>query len=161
MNNNGRRSWLGTEVHPRHAVANQQFDPDEPRVSAGRSGGGQWAKPGTSDELSATGKLAGSQSSQAIQKVETKEQEAKWKTEGEYPTGDARFDKFIKFIFAHENVLNEEGKVIPENQVGDSGGLTKYGIDRSSHPDVDVAGLNKEKATAIYFAEWKKLGISK
>ena len=47
------------------------------------------------------------------------------KTEGDYPTGDARFDKFIKFVFTHENVLGKDGKVVPENVAGDNGGLTR------------------------------------
>ena len=66
---------------------------------------------------------------------------------GRLPTGDARFDKFIKFVFTHENVLGKDGKVVPENVAGDNGGLTKYGIDQASHPGVDIAGLNKQKAT--------------
>lgn len=109
-------------------MGNQGYDPSEPRVFAGQSGGGHWT----------TGNPGG---------TETEEQQARWKTEGDYPTGDARFDKFIKFVFTHENVLGKDGKVVPENVAGDNGGLTKYGIDQASHPGVDIAGLNKQKAT--------------
>lgn len=69
------------------------------------------------------------------------------------------FEKTLRFIFDHENVYakghyGDERYVVSENVSGDPGGLTKYGIDKASHPTVDVENLTKEQATAIYAKEW-------
>ena len=73
----------------------------------------------------------------------------------------AAFDKAIKFILPHEEAFarghwGDENYVITENVDGDSGGLTKYGIDQASHPHVDIAGLTKDEAITIYYGEWQK-----
>ena len=36
------------------------------------------------------------------------------------------------------------------NITGDLGGLTKYGISKASHPDLDIANLTTEQAQVIY-----------
>lgn len=69
------------------------------------------------------------------------------------------FKRAILFILPHEDSYSrghwgDPKFVVTENVSGDKGGLTKYGIDASSHPGVDIAGLTEESATAIYFSEW-------
>jgi lysozyme family protein len=67
------------------------------------------------------------------------------------------FDKALKFVFDHECEYDKNGKVRSENVDGDAGGLTKYGIDQRSHPDVDIENLTVEKAAEIYRKEyWEK-----
>lgn len=41
-----------------------------------------------------------------------------------------------------------------DRAVTDSGGLTRFGISRRSHPDVDVAALTRLEAVAIYHARY-------
>jgi len=70
------------------------------------------------------------------------------------------FDTAIKFILPHEEEFarghwGDENYVITENVDGDSGGLTKWGIDKSSHPNVDIANLTKDAAVMIYYGEWE------
>jgi len=62
-----------------------------------------------------------------------------------------RFLAFIPFI------LEWEGSEY-ENDPDDPGGETKFGIDKRSHPGVDIKHLTEEGATAIYFGEWLKGG---
>ena len=57
-------------------------------------------------------------------------------------------DFINNFTFPHEGVTYE-------NVPGDSGGPTKFGIDQSSHPDVDIANLTAEAATSIYEIEFQ------
>jgi len=69
------------------------------------------------------------------------------------------FEKAIAFILPHEEEFarghwGDENFVIAENVDGDSGGVTKYGIDASSHPTVNVADLTRAQAIDIYFNEW-------
>ena len=53
-------------------------------------------------------------------------------------------------------VLEQEGGI--SNLAGDSGGLTKFGISRNNHPELDIAGLTKEQAIEIYRTDyWAKL----
>lgn len=55
-----------------------------------------------------------------------------------------------------ENTLGYEGGLT--NDPNDPGGLTNFGISKSSYPDVDVANLTKEQAIAIYFKDyWKPI----
>jgi lysozyme family protein len=52
----------------------------------------------------------------------------------------------------HEGDLNY---VVCEDVPGDTGGLTKFGIDAASHPGIDIRGLTFELASAIYHdGEW-------
>lgn len=80
------------------------------------------------------------------------------------PKDSPKFLRAIKFILPHEEEFarghwGDENFVVSENVSGDSGGLTKYGIDQSSHPGVDIEHLTKDQATAIYFEEWQKSGF--
>jgi lysozyme family protein len=76
-------------------------------------------------------------------------------------------DKFLRaiaFILPHEEEFarghwGDENHVVAENVSGDSGGVTKYGIDASSHPGVDIANLSRDDAVAIYWTEWEKYNI--
>lgn len=67
---------------------------------------------------------------------------------------DEDFNITLQFIFKWENVYDKKGNVIAENDPDDPGGLTKYGVDQRSNPDVDVANLTKEQAAQLYWAEW-------
>lgn len=61
----------------------------------------------------------------------------------------------MPFVFAHENVYDKKGNVIAEHDKSDPGGTTKYGVDKASHPTVDIENLDEAGAKAIYYAEWK------
>lgn len=65
------------------------------------------------------------------------------------------FNKAIAFVLPHEEEFarghwGDERYVVTENVAGDSGGLTKYGIDTAGNPGVDVANLTRDQAIAIY-----------
>lgn len=66
----------------------------------------------------------------------------------------ADFKKALAFLFKWENVYDKQGNVIAENDPDDPGGVTKFGVDQRSHPDVDVANLTQEQAEEIYWSEW-------
>jgi lysozyme family protein len=76
-------------------------------------------------------------------------------------------DKFlqaIEFILPHEEEFarghwGDENFVVAENVSGDSGGVTKYGIDQASHPGVDIRNLTRAGAILIYWQEWYKYNI--
>lgn len=57
-----------------------------------------------------------------------------------------RFDWIIKFV------LDAEGGYT--NDPVDPGGETNYGIDKRSHPDVNIKALTMDEAKDIYFAEY-------
>lgn len=57
-----------------------------------------------------------------------------------------RFLKFIPFVFKWEGGY--------DNDPDDPGGETKYGIDKRSHPEVDIQSLTKEAATEIYWRDY-------
>ena len=60
-----------------------------------------------------------------------------------------RFNWIIKFV------LDAEGGYT--NDPVDPGGETNYGIDKRSHPDVDIKKLTEQQAKDIYFTEyWKR-----
>jgi len=64
-----------------------------------------------------------------------------------------RFNKFVpSFILPHEG-----GKF--EHDPDDPGGDTKWGIDASSHPGVNIAALSRDGALDIYWDEWEKENI--
>jgi RHS repeat-associated protein len=78
---------------------------------------------------------------------------ADWSFRNEYN----RFEQFMPFIYSWENVCDKNGNVVAENVSGDSGGLTKYGIDQRTHPKVDIANLTQDQATLIYWdSYWQK-----
>ena len=63
----------------------------------------------------------------------------------------SRFLEFMPFIFKWEGGY--------DNDPDDPGGETKFGIDKRSHPGVDIKALTKEGATKIYWKEyWVKNG---
>ena len=62
-----------------------------------------------------------------------------------------RFLAFMPFIFKWEGGY--------DNDPDDPGGETKYGIDKRSHPSVDIKNLTREQAMEIYWREyWVKNG---
>jgi lysozyme family protein len=76
------------------------------------------------------------------------------------PRYSQAFNRAIAFILPHEEEFarghwGDENFVVAENVSGDSGGVTKYGIDASSHPGVDIKDLNRDQAITIYHEEWK------
>ena len=63
---------------------------------------------------------------------------------------DERFEAMIDFVLQWEVVKDRQGNVIAEDDPDDPGGLTKYGIDQRSHPNVDIRNLTEEEAKDIY-----------
>ena len=62
-----------------------------------------------------------------------------------------RFRRFLPFLFKWEGGY--------DNDPDDPGGETKFGIDKRSHPDVDIQHLTQEQAAEIYWREyWVKYG---
>jgi len=59
---------------------------------------------------------------------------------------NSEFEKYMIYVFDFEG-----GLTIDKN---DRGGLTNWGIDQKSHPDVDIRNLTKEQAKAIYWNEY-------
>jgi lysozyme family protein len=72
------------------------------------------------------------------------------------------FKKAVAFVLDHECVYKkghwgDMDYVKSENVNNDPGGLTKYGIDKRSHPDVDIENLTRDQAIEIYEKEyWNK-----
>jgi len=60
--------------------------------------------------------------------------------------GDAAFGVAVDYVLRREGVLSDHAK--------DPGGLTKYGIAKAYHPNVDIANLTVEGALAIYKEEY-------
>jgi len=66
----------------------------------------------------------------------------------------------MPFILEWETVFDRKGNPIAENDPDDPGGMTKFGIDKRSHPKEDIANLTKERAIEIYWNEyWLKNNI--
>jgi lysozyme family protein len=64
----------------------------------------------------------------------------------------------VSFEKAMEFLLKWEGGYV--NDPRDPGGETKYGISKRSHPNVDIANLTVEQATAIYKRDyWDALNL--
>jgi len=72
------------------------------------------------------------------------------------------WERSLKFVLGHETVYakGHYGQLewaVSENEDSDPGGLTKYGIDQRSHPEVDINALTLEEAALIYKREyWEK-----
>jgi lysozyme family protein len=69
------------------------------------------------------------------------------------------FEKSLRFVLEHETVYakghyGDMNFAVSENVAGDAGGLTKFGIDQRSHPDIDIENLTVEQASAIYREEY-------
>lgn len=61
-----------------------------------------------------------------------------------------------------DEIIQREGGERVTNDPDDSGKLTKFGISKAAHPDVDIAALTREQARAIYVEEYlTKSGIAK
>ena len=75
-----------------------------------------------------------------------------------------KFNLAIGFILPHEAVYlrghwGDMRFVTTENVAGDSGGLTKWGIDQASHPHLNIASLTYDDALGkVYFPEWQECG---
>lgn len=70
-----------------------------------------------------------------------------------------RFEDFLKgFTFKWECVFDRQGRVIAEEDPDDPGGVTKYGIDKSAHPNLtadQIRNMTEDEAVEIYFTgEW-------
>ena len=59
---------------------------------------------------------------------------------------DANFNKATVFTLQCEGPMS--------NDATDPGGLTKFGIAKASHSNVDIANLTKEQALDIYYDEY-------
>ena len=65
------------------------------------------------------------------------------------------FARAVAFVLDREADFNRDGTVHCDRDPDDPGGTTKYGIDRASHPGVDVPDLTEAQAVAIYHGrEW-------
>jgi lysozyme family protein len=65
------------------------------------------------------------------------------------------FERSLKFVLEHETVYakNHYGDMayaIVEDEEGDSGGRTKFGLDSASHPELDLDTLTVEEAALVY-----------
>jgi len=65
-----------------------------------------------------------------------------------------RFLRVLAFVLKWETVFDRKGQPVAENDPDDAGGLTKFGIDQRSHPNVDIRSLTKGLAAAIYHREY-------
>jgi len=68
------------------------------------------------------------------------------------------FAKALKQVLEWEVEYDAKGNVRWENVPGDTGGVTKYGVDQASHPNVDIKNLTYEGAATIYKNDyWNKI----
>jgi lysozyme family protein len=79
---------------------------------------------------------------------------------------DQAFRFAMNFILPHEDEYarghwGDPNFVVAEDVSGDSGGVTKYGIDAASHPGIDVANLTQAGAISIYHEEWMIDGVDR
>lgn len=58
----------------------------------------------------------------------------------------SEFEPAVAWVLEHEGVLSDDAD--------DAGGLTKYGISKKAHPDVDIANLTLAEAKEIYRREY-------
>lgn len=82
-----------------------------------------------------------------------------------------RFCKFMPFVFQWECVYKkghhgDDNHVVFEAVAGDSGGVTKWGIDHGEYKNKpfllnqdDIKALNKEDALHLYYYKWNNLNI--
>jgi lysozyme family protein len=69
------------------------------------------------------------------------------------------FEKSLKFVLEHETVYakgryGQLDYAVVENEPGDSGGKTKFGLDSASHPELDLDTLTVEEASLVYKREY-------
>jgi lysozyme family protein len=67
---------------------------------------------------------------------------------------DQRFEPMVDFVLQWEVVRDKQGNVVAEEDPDDPGGLTKYGIDKAAHPNVDIRNLTEEQAKDIYYKDY-------
>lgn len=60
------------------------------------------------------------------------------------PAGADAFDALV------EDLISDEGGGTISNRATDKGGLTRWGISKRAHPDVDVINLTREGAIVLY-----------
>lgn len=65
-----------------------------------------------------------------------------------------RFRKALEFVLKWETVFDRDGRPAASNDPDDPGGLTKFGIDQRSHPNINIRSLTKELASAIYHRDY-------
>lgn len=66
----------------------------------------------------------------------------------------SKFDLAIEFVFRWEGGYSSDP--------ADPGGETQFGISKRAHPTEDIAKLTRERARAIYHAEyWEPLGCDR
>lgn len=71
-----------------------------------------------------------------------------------------RFLKFCdSFVLDWECDWPRQTDGDPSDDPDDPGGYTRWGIDASSHPSVNVRDLTHAQALVIYFGEWTREGI--
>lgn len=74
----------------------------------------------------------------------------------------ANFNAALQFVLDHECVFaaghhGDMAHVVCEQVPGDHGGLTKFGIDQRSHPNVNIKALSFEQARYLYQEnEWER-----
>jgi len=68
------------------------------------------------------------------------------------PTRAIASDYPAAFRSAVETVLANEGGFSDESS--DTGGATKFGISQRQYPTLDIQGLTREAAVAIYYRDW-------
>jgi lysozyme family protein len=88
-----------------------------------------------------------------------KKKAAKKTAAAKQPNERERFENFLKgFTFKWECVFDRQGNVIAEQDPDDPGGVTKYGIDKSAHPNLSasqIRNMTEDEAVEIYFTgEW-------
>jgi lysozyme family protein len=64
------------------------------------------------------------------------------------PSFPPAFLRAVATLFRHESSYS--------NNQADPGGETRFGISSRQYPDVDIASLTSEEATAIYYRDWWK-----
>jgi hypothetical protein len=128
-------------------LANAGFNPDEARLPAGQPGGGQW----TASDASAPQGVSDFSFPDASTLLSGRASDIDTLTKILLGQGySSRFLRIMRFIFAWEGGY--------DNDPDDSGGETKYGIDKRSHPNVDIKNLTKEGAMQIYWQDWLRYG---
>jgi lysozyme family protein len=65
-----------------------------------------------------------------------------------------RFRRAMVFVLKWETVYDRKGNPIAENDPDDPGGLTKFGIDQRSHPNVNIRSLTEQTAAGIYHRDY-------
>jgi len=65
-----------------------------------------------------------------------------------------RFQRALAFVLEWETVFDRKGNPVAENDPDDPGGLTKFGIDQRSHPNLDIRKLTMQDAAGVYHRDY-------